>query len=283
MAKATTTTKKPATTKEVAVKAAAMSPAVQSGISPDAFNPAAWGKQELTAKDIVIPKIFAMQGLSKPVTNGEAKMGEFRDSNGILLGGLDKPIEFIPFYRTVEWVIFRKNGDVFKFQRIEAITPQNENNQMEITDDDGNEEKWYRTTNYFCLLPHEMEDGGALPYLLSFRSTSARAGSQIATTMYIKNIKPRALPPERQHEATPASTVMKLVGEKVTNDKGTFIVMKAQEVRLSTPQQVAEAFAWVQTIQKGAVKVDHSDLENEVNRGRSEPVIEPDPATADQF
>lgn len=260
--------------------------AIVAGLSPEAYNPDAWGKQALTAKDITIPKIFAMQGLSKAVAAGDAKMGEFRDSNGILLGSVTAPIEFLPFYRTVEWVIFRKAGpkpeDVYKFNRIEAITPQNDNMPLEYDDEDGNKEKWYRATNFFMLLPKELADGGALPYLMSFRSTSARAGSQIATTMYIKNLKPRNLPEGRKHEQTPAGTVMELVGEKVTNDKGTFIVMKARDKRASTAAEVAEAFQWAQTIQKGAVKIDHSDLEADTVVPHAA-AAEPDPTVADQF
>src|SRR3954471_23034774 len=58
-----------------------------------------WGMPKLTAQDVVLPKILAMQGMSKLVTDGVAVMGEFRDSlNNVVLGDLKNPIEFIPFH-----------------------------------------------------------------------------------------------------------------------------------------------------------------------------------------
>src|SRR5262249_48883197 len=156
----------------------------------------------------------------------------------------EKPLEILPFYRTAEWVVFRKDGDIFKFNRIEAITPANENHPFEFETDDGHDEKWYRTLNFFCLMPSEMEDGTIpLPYLVSFRSTSARAGAQLYTIMYKKNAMRRAVV-GREHERMPAGTVVELCGEKVKNEKGTFIVMKIKEKRPSKVEEFNIAYEW---------------------------------------
>ena len=226
-----------------------------------AYNKSAWGAPtKLTTRDIVIPKILAMQAMTKAVTEGKAKFGEFRESlSQNLLGDCDSPIEFIPFFRTLEYVVMRKDKKQFKFHRVEPIGDDNEEWEQE---NDGHEERWYRTTNFYCLLPSEIKEGGALPYLLSFRSTSAKAGSKLSTTMYVKNVRPRGAPP---HEETPASTVMVLMGTKKTNDEGTFVVMDVQEKRVSTEEEVACAFTWATAVQEGKTKVDHSDLERDVN------------------
>lgn len=233
-----------------------------------AYDKAAWGAPEkLTTRDIVIPKILAMQAMTKSVTEGKTKFGEFRESlSQKLLGDCDSPIEFIPFFRSLEYVVMRKDKKQFKFHRVEPIGDDNEEWEQE---NEGHEERWYRTTNFYCLLPSEVAEGGALPYLLSFRSTSAKAGSKLSTTMFVKNLRPRGAP---RHEETPAGTVMQLMGSKKTNDEGTFVVMDVMEKRPSTEEEVAAAFSWAQTVQQGNTKVDHSDLERDVNtRGAAAP------------
>lgn len=231
-----------------------------------AYDPAVWGAPSITAKDIVIPKILAMQAMTKAVIDGSAKFGEFRESlSGVVLGDTQTPIEFIPFHMEKVWIIFEKEGkgDKFKFSGVIPIIPANENLTYEGENDEGTPIKRYRTLNFYVLLPKEVEAGTAIPYMLSFRSSSAKAGTKLTTMMYMKNIKAGKLP---------ASTVMTLHGEKTQNDDGTFIVMDVKEKRESTAKEVHEAFEWVKTVRSGAVKVDHSDLEAAPVQDRARPV-----------
>lgn len=246
MAKQTTKQAKKETPSAIVAKGAANLPA-------EVANAAAWGSQELSSRDLVIPKILAMQGLSKLVVAGEAKFGELRESlSNKVLGSDKQPLEFIPFHRTVEFVVMQKDGDIFKFNRVEPITPENDATPFEVETEDGEVERWYRTQNFYVLRPDEVASGTAYPYVISFRSTSARAGAKLTTTMYVKNLKANL---------TPASTVMELVAEKKTNDKGTFIVLDVREKRRASDAEVKEAFSWNQIAQSGRAKVDHSDLE----------------------
>ncbi len=214
-----------------------------------------WGVPQLTSQDIIIPKILAMQAMSKQVVSGEAKMGEFRESlNGNILGDIANPIEFIPFYVEKVFVVMKKGkgeNDQFKFSRQVPITAQTEGHPFFDTDPEGFQEKWYRTMNVYCLLP---DQPGGIPHMFSFRSSSAKAGTKVATIMFFENIKAGK---------TPASMVLKVFGEKTKNDKGTFVVMDVKKVRESTKDEVANCFEWVKTVMAGKVKVDHRDLEAE--------------------
>jgi hypothetical protein len=216
-----------------------------------------WGVGELTSKDIIIPKILVMQGLSKLVTNGDAKMGEFRDSlNGTVLGSAEKDhLEFIPFYMQKVWVIFEEKNGAMKFAKQVPIDASNENWDIEETIA-GVKIRRDRCMNFYCLLPQDVDQGGALPYILSFRRTSLRTGQKIATQMFLKNVKAGK---------TPASAVMSLSGTKQTNDKGTFVVTDAVYKRESKAGEIAEAFAWVKTIKEGGTRADTSDLETEAS------------------
>lgn len=243
-------------TTEVAAATAAQVPAAMT-----AGDLKAWGVEGLTQRDIVIPKILAMQGLSKLVTSGQAKFGEFRDSlNGVVLGEIGKQaIEFVPFLLEKVWIVFEDKNPPgsqqtnYKFTKVEPLTAENENwpyeeviNGVKIRRD--------RTMNFYVLLPGEIEKGGAIPYILSFRRTSARAGQKLATTMFMKNLKAGK---------TPASMVLELHGEKQQNDKGTFVVLDVKEKRPSTTAEIAEAFSWVKTVKAGKTRADTSDLEAE--------------------
>lgn len=242
--------------KQVTEETTAVATAQPTALAPAApVDLSAWGVQELTSKDIIIPKILVMQGLSKMVTDGNAKMGEFRDSlNGEVMGTFDKePFEFVPFYMEKVWVIFEEKNGTMKFSRTVPIDASNENWEIEETIA-GVKVRRDRTMNFYVLRPSEVAKGAAVPYILSFRRTSARTGQKIATQMFLKNIKAGK---------TPASMVMSLSGTKQTNDKGTFIVTDATTTRPSTPDEITEAFAWVKQVKAGRTKADTSDLEAE--------------------
>ncbi len=221
----------------------------------NATDLAAWGPApKLSSKDVVIPRILCMQAMSKPVVNGEAKFGEFRDSFGKLLGDDTHPVEFIPFHHEHVYVVMREEKGQFKFHKIVPVTPENDDTEF-IVEIDGADEKWYRTTNIYCLMPKEVEEGGSLPYLLSFRSSSSRAGREIYTQMYVMNRKDGLVPPGR---------TFALTMEKTKNDKGTFAVMKVRVTRDSNPEEIKACLGWFKTIQSGKTRIDTSDIEAEV-------------------
>ena len=245
-------------------KAVAVRKTTAAATPLSAQDQAAWGVQKLTHRDIIIPKLLAMQPMSKKVTAGEAAFGDFLDSlSGDVVGSINKPIEFIPFYMEKVYTVMEDKLGKFEFLKQVPITPENEDEEFEqVNPENKKPQKWYRTMQYYVLLPNEVEAGTAMPYVLSFRSSSARAGQKLSTTMYVRNIKAGKVP---------ASMAMMLGGVKKTNDKGTFIVMDVSESRESTEAEVAECFNWLKTIKAGAAKVDHSDLAEEAGEARAAP------------
>lgn len=237
-----------------------------------------WGVQNLTSRDVVIAKILPMQAMSKKVVDGQARLGEFRDSlNNEVIGMAEgfgtpaKPLEFVPFYMEKTWLIFEDKtgtGQNMKFTKTVAIDQTNESWPFEETIN-GVKIRRDRTMNFYCLHPSQVADGTALPFLLSFRRTSAKAGQKLATTMFMSNIKAGK---------TPASMVMELTGVKTSNDKGTFVVLDVKQKRESSAGEVAEAFSWLKQIRAGAAKVDNSDLESEADLMSGAA-----PAQSDQF
>ena len=230
-----------------------------------------WGvPQHMSTKDIVIPKLLPMQGLSVLVTERKAQMGEFRDSlTGKLLGSIDKPVEFIPFYVQKTWDIQEEQMDAkgapngkYKWARslplIENPLDPNYNDNLEWTGvENGVNIKRIRRMNVYCLVPSA--DAG-LPYVLSFKSTSLKEGKKLFTQMYVSNIR---------GGKPPAAYSFQLGGIIDKNDQGSFVVPQVSISRETTQEELKECLSWIKIINKGGVKVDESD---EVQTTPNEPV-----------
>lgn len=210
-----------------------------------------WGAPDVTSKDIVIPKILIMQPGSEAVLKRGAKFGEFREaSTDRLIGSVEKPFEFIPFWCEKIWLVMDGTDKKEKFLRIEKVTAQNESHPFESVVGK-TREVWRFVYNFYVMLPNELD---GLPYIISFKGSSMRAGRSLFTQMYAINQKAGL---------TPASLVMRMGGSIESNNDGTFVVADVKPVRASKSAEIEAAFNWVKTIRSGAVKVDDSDLKQE--------------------
>lgn len=227
------------------------------------------GSQHL-GQDIVIPKILPMQGQSQLVTDMKAQVGEFRDSvSGAKLGSIAEPFEIIPFHVDKVWdILVEKTSDKgekqFEYERSEPIIENpmqpGYNDNLEWTgEEDGTPIKRVRRMNFYCLLPGEIASGGAIPYVMSFKSTSFREGKKMFSQMYLRNLKAKLPPP---------AFAFKLAGIKAKNDRGqTYIVPTVELGRRTTEAEIAECLEWYKTI-KGkkpgvTAVVDDSDLKQQ--------------------
>ena len=225
-----------------------------------------WGQSNMSSKDLVLSMILPIQMMSKKSVDGKAFFGELRDTvNNEKFGDLSTPLQFIPFHMEKVFIESEKDGNKNKFLRSLPITPANEN----LPYQEGNLSRDY-TINFYCILPSQVnaesaaQGGGCLPYVLSFRRTSLKAGKKVATQAYAANAaagKP------------PAATVMELSVVKTSNDKGTYAVLDTKMSRLSTKEELATAYFWFKAMKSMKVKVDESHLteENTNTTGMSEP------------
>ena len=203
----------------------------------------AWGTPQVSSKDIIIPKILCMQGLSQLVSDEKAKMGDLVDNmtNEVIGNCVKKPVAFIPFHMEKILIISKKVGNDFEFERIEQVTPANENKPYEeqVGDDLFKNEF---AMNFYVLRPEDM----SIPYIISFKGMSRKSGKILATQMFVRNAAAGKIPP---------AYVMELSGTKTKNDKGTFFVMETKSVRESSQEEIKSAFTWYKTVNAGGVKV----------------------------
>lgn len=215
-----------------------------------------WGVPVVSAQDMVIPKILPMQGLSDLVTERKANIGEFRDSiSGALLGSIDKPVEVIPFYLQKAWDIMEESNGNYKWARTvplidnPAAVGYNDNWAWE-GEENGVKIKRVRRMNFFVMVRSQIAEG-AMPYVLSFKSTSLKEGKKLFTEMYVRNVR-AGMPP--------AAFSFDLGGRMEKNDKGTFVVPTMTRKDKSTQGELIECLNWIKTINGGAVRVDESDV-----------------------
>lgn len=203
-----------------------------------------WGVSEVSSKDIIIPKILAMQGLSELVSEGKAKLGDFVDSvSGEVLGSIDKPMTFVPFHMEKAWIISRrkKGEQKFEFERYESVTAENADYPFESQEGDDTI-KYEYTLQFYVLRPEDT----SMPYVISFKSTSLRSGKVLSTQMYVRNRAAGLVPP---------AYVMELGGKKEKNDKGTFIVMETKPKEKTSPELITECLNWFKVVKSGGAKV----------------------------
>ena len=220
----------------------------------------AWGEQVVTGNDIVIEKILPMQFMSEKVKDRTAEYGELRGSlNNDKFGDVKSPLEFIPVsvnkFFIASDIIIKKDGT--RNLEYRELIPIQDNPLAEGYNDDwGRTSKdgltdYMRVLEFYVLLPSEVEEGTELPYILSFKSTSNRAGKKLMTQMYVKNRAANKVPP---------ATACELSLTDKENDKGQFCVQDVKASRPSTDKEIAAAFKWYKVINAGGVKVDNSDI-----------------------
>lgn len=209
----------------------------------------AWGGEDISTEDIVIPKIMLMQPMSDLVTDGVAKIGEFRDSlntSRILGYTTEKPVEFIVFGTFKRWMEFKDK----EFQRAFVWTPENAELKTEEITEAGELITRDVSLNFYCLLPDDIESGEAFPYVISCRMTSKQAGKDLST--HIKKLQ--------MFKKPSAAKVFVLTATKETNDKGTFFVLHTAVGRDATATEQAAAYEWYKLLGKSKVRVDDSDV-----------------------
>jgi hypothetical protein len=230
-------------------------------------------QQEVLNSDIIIPKLLLMQGLSDFVADGKAKIGDMvRSTDCEHIGDGKTPIHFIPLKMTNTWTIKEKVGQKYEFRGIEARNAANEDAEWDFTKN-GTDWKRIKTINVFALLPRDVlafqaeiekvqKEGGLLdldktlmPVVISFQSTSYKAGQDVAT--FFTKIKSNL-----QYDKTiaPFKYTLSLECEQTENDKGKFYIFKIGKTAGVPKEVLGESEKWYNILNAMKdIKIDVSD------------------------
>lgn len=242
----------------------AMTKADQAGLPALREEAAA---QEVLKGDVLIPKLLLMQGLSEFVNERKAAQGDMvRSLTGEVVGNPDKPVEFIPVMYTNTWVEEELVGKKYEFRQEVPRNARNEADPWEFTH---NGAPWRRkkSINLYAILTKDIAaeaeeirkfketgelpdaDKALLPVLISFRSTSFKAGMKLAT--HFQKAKKFGVPGY--------VNTFKLKCYQDKNDQGTYYVLDVESAGKTAPEALKLAQEWNQILSTGSVKVHEVD------------------------
>jgi len=189
-----------------------------------------------SSEDFVIPRIQLIQKMSKKAGK-DAQYGELRDNlNNKLMGSMEKSMEFIPIHGDKKWIVSErdekgryqwKSTDVWEGPREFYSEDKKIKNMLSL--------------EFYVLIPEEIEKGEDMPYIISFQSTSSKAGKKLATQMYMRNL--------RGGKPVYAAALNLSVNEETTDDNS-YGVMDVSVSREVSKKEIAACENWVGVVTK---------------------------------
>ena len=197
-----------------------------------------WGAiEELETTDLLVPKIFHQQAMSKFVSEGKAIPGDFCDSlTGEVLAKKAEKLPVIIFgcFKTMIISKFDVSKNKFEYDKTVTILPTNARewaNKPFMEEINGEKWKYNLTYNYYCLLPDRITE---IPFVLSLGSTKTKAAKRLNTMLLkLSTIKKPG-----------AAKVFELTSVVEKNDQGSWFGLEITEGRNSTMEEVLRAHAW---------------------------------------
>lgn len=209
---------------------------------------AAWGTgPDVSAKDLVVPKLILMQGTSDLVKKKKAQYGDLLDSiDKKILGSSDRAFEVIPYHVNKYYTIRNKNTPKKDFIRKDALTMDTDN--LPYFDiEDGMEIIRERTYEIYCVQAGDQE---GLPLVIVLKASNEKTGKAVFTQMYIKN---------RNAKLSPAAVVFEVSSREETRDDNSYMVYDMKPTRRSTKEEEASCLTWFKMVSQ--IKVDESEEE----------------------
>lgn len=226
------------------------------------------------ATDLLIPKILLMQGQSDKVLDGSCKAGDIiKSTDGTVYGSARekdaKPLRFMPIYMYKTWVKQEVLGKG-KLQYIETypVTPQNTSQKWEQVEEIEGVVRQFKLTkniNFYVMLEEDFGNPLAVPHVLTFRSTSAKAADIIESWFAECNVaqKARMAKNTKGHLMLPFAKLFELSGKLESNDDNSWFIFKTRDLGpiAESDERISQGFNWYKTVSKydHVSKVDNSD------------------------
>ena len=222
--------------------------------------------QNILSSDILLPRILLMQGLS-PLVSEKRKfaIGDIiRSISEEKIGDDKHPIKFIPLRFDNFWVVkeAKSPGKKQKFVRLEPRNAKNETLEWDFVEN-GKQMQRVKALNVLALLESDIErakekteDGlpdlnkTLLPVMISFQSTSYKAGQSVVTHFAAA----------RKNNVAPYRYGLTLECYQDKNDQGVFMVWKVGPSYPASQDAVKEATEWVHELKnRGTINVDMAE------------------------
>lgn len=198
------------------------------------YDEADWGAGNAENRDMLLPRLALMHGTSKLVGAEKAEVGDIvNTATGKVLANKKDFVEIIPVKTLPKTWVVSVDG---KWVRTELSSPGEDRDwEQEV---EGQTEKHERCLNFYVLIRKELESGEAMPYLLSFKGTSFKAGQKLVNHFKLSQGLKKA----------PARTSWKLSSVSRSNDANTWRVWDIEELSPVTDAEIAKAYQWLQNL-----------------------------------
>lgn len=221
-----------------------------------------------------------MQGSSKFVKEDDiCKAGDLvKSTTGEVCGSVRekdyRPVKFLPIYMYKTWVksmSVKDSGGKEKWEYIETypVTPLNTDQRwlQEEKDADGKVQKYKLTKNinFYVLLEKDFGNLLAVPYVLTYRSTSARAAAIVEDWFaQCKAAKAAKMQKNAQGQLMlPFAKLFELGGKMDKKDDDAYFILQTKELTEANQELVSQAYNWYKVVSKSQHdKVDNSDLQD---------------------
>lgn len=197
-----------------------------------------WGIEDIETTDLLVPKIFHQQAMSKFVADGVARPGDFCDNlTGETLCKKEETLEVIIFgaFKTLVVSKFDNTKNRFEYVETQTVTPQNAREIASLPFTEERVDGRYKNSlyyNFYCLMPSKIEQ---LPFVMSMGSTKTQAAKKINNMRY--NLTTVLKKP-------PVANVFELKSVQEENDQGKWFGLEVKLGRESTQQEMLRAYAW---------------------------------------
>jgi hypothetical protein len=244
-------------------KSTAVAKKVKAEIVPVDTN---WGyDDEVSAEDILIPKVLIAQKMSKITDDRDAGVAAgdlYKSLDKKLLAKHGDKLTFMPLTFNKTWALFDVSEGNPQYRGYEPVTPENEHLPWDY-EEDGKKMRRDKTYNFFVLLRDEVlasqeamaagdlsVENVLFPCVVPFTRTSSGTGKQLATHFLQSRMvkKPAAL------------AVFEMSTERKENDKGAFYVSQLHYREQTEPELLMACKTWYDEIRAKKVKIDDSDL-----------------------
>lgn len=143
----------------------------------------AWGAENTSSKDLVVPRIGLAQASSNVCKEGLARPGELIHSQTkVALAAKGAKLELLPILIVGYWEVTTPKpagGGFPEFIRKEELTPQNDSTEWRI--DDFEEGRPVVRNKILSFLTLPVSDTAGFPYFVDFKGTNKNGGKLLST------------------------------------------------------------------------------------------------------
>lgn len=214
------------------------------------------GYEGLDQADIVLPRCWLMQPLSKFVIDEKRKKGEIVSSlteEPVDAENPAGPVEFVVISSKKVWYQYKlaENGNDYDFEKIYDHNAFNANDDWQFENG-----RRAQCLYYYVLFTKEIEvekegEEVAMPHCVSFMNTNRKEGQKLVTL----------LKQQEQLRKPVWGKTYTLSQVKNTNDKGTFWNWVVAKKDKATDDQMAAAYKWYVVLKKDEHKVAAEETE----------------------